>query len=289
MFLSNYADMARVSSDLSVLLHTRSNQCHIPAHSTSLSLYTAIRGSELHEVGVARYAVTPQRYLILNDATQHAQRLEDNSEVISLRFRAGLGTDIYTAFATPLKKQLEHPDFRLEPLEFYQRTYPQDPHLSQLLGLLRAFIWVGVPQDALEQAIQPILQRLLLLHRNLEPEIERLPAAKRSTREELFRRLHIARDFIEASFLENLDLKGIAEVVNLSPHHFLRLFKEIFTITPYQMVIGRRLEKAKQMLLTGGSSVTDVCFDMGFESLGSFSRDFKRKFGVSPSQVKVGT
>jgi AraC family transcriptional regulator len=289
MFLSNYADMARVSDSLNALLHTRSNAVQISSHSTSLGIYTAIRGTELHEVGPARFAVTPHRYLILNDATQHAHRVEDNTELISLRFRTGLGTDIYTAFATPLAKQLEQPDFRLAPLEFYQRTYPQDPRLSQLLGLLRAFIWVGVPQDPLEQAIQPILERLLFLHRNLEPEIERLPAAKRSTREELFRRLHVARDYIEASFLENVDLTSIANVVNLSPHHFLRLFKETFNITPYQMVIGKRLEKAKAMLLSGGSSVTDVCFDMGFESLGSFSRDFKRRFGVSPSQVKVGT
>ena len=99
---------------------------------------------ELHEVGPARFAVTPQRYLILNDATQHAQSTTDNTEIISLRFRAGLGTDVYTAYATPLDKQLEQPDFRLAPLEFYQRTYPQDPRLSQLLGFLRAlFGWVS--------------------------------------------------------------------------------------------------------------------------------------------------
>ena len=91
----------------------------------------------------------------------------------------------------------------------------------------------------------------------------------------------------DLSFLDNLDLTGIADVVNLSPHHFLRLFKEVFEITPYQMVIAKRLEKAKLLLLKGDSSVTDVCFDMGFESLGSFSRDFKRRFGVSPSQVKT--
>ena len=288
MFLCNYQDLARVhQTDLNLLLHTKSNACRLETHSTSLAVFTVIRGQELHEVGRARFAVTPQRYLILNDATSHAHSVEDNTELISLRFRTGLGTDVYTAYAAPLDKQLEQPDFRLAPPEFYQRTYPQDPRLSQWLGFLRAFIWVGVGQDALEQAIQPILQRLLLLHRDLEPEIERLPAAKRSTREELFRRLHTARDFIDASFLDNLDLTGIADVVNLSPHHFLRLFKEVFEITPYQMVIAKRLEKAKQLLLKGDSSVTDVCFDMGFESLGSFSRDFKRRFGVSPSQIRT--
>lgn len=287
MFLCNYPDQARVDTNLNVLLHTRSNACRLESHQTSLAVFTVIRGIELHEVGPARFAVTPQRYLILNDATQHAQSITDNTEMISLRFRTGLGMDVYTAYATPLSKQLEQPDFRLAPLEFYQRTYPQDPRLSQLLGFLRAFIWVGVGQDALEQAIQPILERLLLLHRNLEPEIERLSAAKRSTREELFRRLHVARDFIEACFLENLDLKKIADIINLSPHHFLRLFKEVFATTPYQMVITKKLEKAKVMLLSGHSSVTDVCFDMGFESLGSFSRDFKRRYGVSPSQIKT--
>jgi AraC family transcriptional regulator len=259
----------------------------VAAHDTSMALFTVIRGCEIHEVGRARYAVTPHRYLILNEATKHAHRIEDNTEVISLRFRRNLNTDVRTAFAASHEQQLEQPDFRVVPLEFFERTYPQDPRLSHFIGLLRAFIWVGVSQDALEQAMQPVLEHLLVLHRHLEPEIERLPAAKRSTREELFRRLHVARDFIEACFLDNLDLTGIADVVNMSPHHFLRLFKEAFQITPYQLVIARRLERAKQLLLTGNSSVTDVCFDLGFESLGSFSRDFKRRFGVSPSQLQT--
>jgi AraC family transcriptional regulator len=286
MFVSDYAEAVQFEQQ-NLVLHTRANAASVEKHLTSLAVFTVIRGSELHEVGRARYAVTPYRYLILNEATQHAHRIEDNTEVISLRFRTGLGTDVRTAFATPHEQQLEKPDFRLGSLEFFERTYPQDPHLSNLIGLLRAFIWTGVGQDALEQAMQPVLKYLLVLHQHLDPEIERLPAAKRSTREELFRRLHTARDFIEACFLDPLDLTSIADVVNMSPHHFLRLFKEAFETTPYQLVIARRLERAKQLLLAGNSSVTDVCFDLGFESLGSFSRDFKRRFGVSPSQVQT--
>jgi AraC family transcriptional regulator len=286
MFLSDYGEAARFERQ-NLLLHMRGSAAAVAEHSTSLALFTVIRGHEMHEVGRARFAVTPYRYLILNEATRHAHRIEDDTEVISLRFRPDLGTDVRTAFGASHEQQLERPDFRLESFRFFERTYPQDPRLSHLIGLLRAFIWTGVGQDALEQAMQPVLEHLLTLHRHLEPEIERLPAAKRSTREELFRRLHTARDFIEASFLEPLDLTGIADVVNMSPHHFLRLFKEAFQVTPYQLVIARRLEKAKQLLLTGNSSVTDVCFDLGFESLGSFSRDFKRRFGISPSQVQT--
>jgi AraC family transcriptional regulator len=125
------------------------------------------------------------------------------------------------------------------------------------------------------------------LHRNLESEIERLPAAKRSTREELFRRLHVARDFIEASYLENLNLFSIADVVNLSPHHFLRLFKQTFEITPYQFVTHKRLELAKKWLQETDKDVTDICFDLGFDSLGTFSRSFKTRFRVAPTQYRI--
>lgn len=297
MFLTDYRALAGVGRSLdaphpmgwpNVVMHARTGEDRFETHTTSLSVYTVLNGLETHQVGRARFAVTPERYLILNDASRHAHAVEDGTEVLNLRFRTGLGTDVYTAFAASVDAQLENPSFRLEPVTFFERTYPRDTRLSQLLGLLRAFIWQGVGQDALEQAVQPVLERLLVLHRNLESEIERLPAAKRSTREELFRRLHVARDFIEASYLEDINLNGIAGVVNLSPHHFLRLFKDAFQTTPYQFVIAKRLERAQAMLRAGDSSVTDVCFELGWESLGSFSRDFKRRFGVSPSRYGRG-
>jgi AraC-like DNA-binding protein len=293
VFLTNYRALETVGRNLdaphprgwpNVVLHARTDEQRFEAHTTSLSVYTVLRGLETHEVGRARFAVSPERYLILNDSSRHAHGVQDGTEVLSVRFRTGLGTDVYTAFAASPEAQLENPSFRLEPIEFFERTYPRDARLSQLLGLLRAFIWVGVTQDALEQAVQPVLEQLLALHRNLETEIERLPAAKRSTREELFRRLNVARDFIESSYLEKLNLNLIADVVNLSPHHFLRLFKDAFQTTPYQFVISKRLEQAREMLRADNSSVTDVCFSLGWESLGSFSRDFKRRFGVPPSK-----
>lgn len=295
MFLKEYNAITHLGRNLdaphpngwmNLLVHARGQAQIIPTHTTSLSIYSVFRGLERHEVGRARFAVTPDRYLILNDQQRHAHSIEDDTEVLTIRFRTGLGADVYTAAAMPAERQLEHPDERLG-LEFYERTYPRDPRLSQFMGLLRAFIWDEVTQDPLEQALHPILEHLLILHRNLEAEIERQPAAKRSTREELFRRLHVARDFIEASYLEPINLFSIADVANLSPHHFLRLFKQAFEITPYQFVTHKRLELAKQWLTDTDKDVTDICFDLGFDSLGTFSRSFKTRFALSPSQYRV--
>ncbi len=291
MFLTDYVSAHQLGSDanqaaLNLVIRASSSAQRIPVHSTSLSLHSVYKGRELHEVGRARFAVTPQRYLILNDGQRHAQTVEEHTDLLAVRFRTGLGAEVYTAAAAPDERQLEQPDYRL-PIEFYERTYPRDQRLSQMLGVLIAFIWSEVGQDPLEQALQPILERLLFLHRNLEAEIERQPAAKRSTREELFRRLHVARDFIEASYLEDIDLRGIADVANLSPHHFLRLFKSSFQITPHQFVTKKRLELARMWLRDTDKDVTDVCFDLGFDSLGTFSRTFKARFGLPPSQYRV--
>ncbi len=294
MFLTDYASLSKIGKNpdaphpngwMNLVLHARGDAQQIPVHSTSLSVYSVFRGLERHEVGRARFALTADRYLILNDHQRHAHGIEDNTEVLSIRFRTGLGADVYSAAALPAERQLEQPDDRL-PLEFFERTYPRDTRLSQFMGLVRAFIWHEVSQDPLEQALQPVVEHLLVLHRNLEAEIERQPAAKRSTREELFRRLHVARDFIEACYLENINLFSIADVANLSPHHFLRLFKQSFQITPYQFVTQKRLALAQQWLIETDKNVTDICFDLGFDSLGTFSRNFKARFAVSPSQYR---
>ncbi len=295
MFLTDYNAITRIGRSLdaphpsgwmNLLMHARGEAQVIPLHTTSLSLYSVFRGSERHQVGRARFAVTPDRYLILNDNQRHVHGIEDNTEVLSLRFRTGMGSDVYSAATLPLDKQLENPNERVS-LEFFERTYPRDPRLSELLGWLRMFIWAEVTQDPLEQAMQPILERLLVLHNNLDAQIEAQPAAKRSTREELFRRLHIARDYIEASYLEKINLFTIADIANLSPHHFLRVFKQSFEVTPYQFVTQKRLELAQKWLRETEKDVTDICFDLGFESLGTFSRSFKARFMVSPSQYRT--
>lgn len=98
---------------------------------------------------------------------------------------------------------------------------------------------------------------------------------------DLFRRLCVARDFLSARLDEPPDLRRLSRVAGLSPHHLLRVFRQAFGETPHQYVTRRRIEGAKAALRVG-RSVTDVCFDAGFSSLGSFSALFSRVVGVSP-------
>ena len=99
---------------------------------------------------------------------------------------------------------------------------------------------------------------------------------------EVHERLCRARTFIDECYDLPLNLDEISKQACLSRYHFLRLFREAFATTPHQYLIHRRIEKAKELLRSRRLSVTDVCFEVGFQSLGSFSSLFRRCVGDAP-------
>jgi AraC-like DNA-binding protein len=87
---------------------------------------------------------------------------------------------------------------------------------------------------------------------------------------------------MDRRFAEPLDIRALAKVAGCSEAHFIRTFRAVFKETPHRYLQRRRVERAMH-LLGEGRSVTDVCFDVGFNSLGTFSRTFSAIVGVSPA------
>jgi AraC-like DNA-binding protein len=81
-------------------------------------------------------------------------------------------------------------------------------------------------------------------------------------------------------------IDDLAREVRISPYHFIRQFEALFGVTPHQYRIQSRLELAKELLAHGQHSVTDVCMEVGFSSLGSFSTLFTRRVGETPSTYR---
>ncbi|HLV11324.1 MAG TPA: helix-turn-helix transcriptional regulator [Trueperaceae bacterium] len=97
-----------------------------------------------------------------------------------------------------------------------------------------------------------------------------------------------ARDEMDRRYREELDVKGLAALVGMSPAHFIRTFKEVYGETPHRYLQRRRVERAMYLLREQERSVTDACFDVGFNSLGTFSRTFKEIVGASPAAYRRG-
>jgi AraC-like DNA-binding protein len=101
-----------------------------------------------------------------------------------------------------------------------------------------------------------------------------------------FVRLCRARDMLREVGDRPLTIDEVAREAAISPFHFIRLFHALFGETPHQFRIRSQIERAKELLAVGDSSVTEVCMDVGFSSLGSFSDLFARRVGTPPSAYR---
>jgi AraC-like DNA-binding protein len=95
--------------------------------------------------------------------------------------------------------------------------------------------------------------------------------------------LRRARDRIDREYARPLDVEAIARSVHMSAGHFSRQFKRAYGESPYSYLMTRRIERAMALLRRGDLSVTEICFVVGFSSLGTFSTRFAELVGVPPS------
>jgi AraC-like DNA-binding protein len=106
--------------------------------------------------------------------------------------------------------------------------------------------------------------------------------------EDINRRLLRARDAMDRAYAEPLDVRAVAAVAHVSPAHFSRSFRAVFGETPHRYLQRRRVERSMFLLRETDRRVTDVCFDVGFGSLGTFSRTFREIVGETPSSYRDG-
>ena len=100
--------------------------------------------------------------------------------------------------------------------------------------------------------------------------------------EESNRRLLRARDAMDRAYAEPLDVAALARIAGFSEAHFIRAFRATFGETPHRYLQRRRVERSMFLLRESDRSVTDICLDVGFTSLGTFSRTFRAIVGQSP-------
>jgi AraC-like DNA-binding protein len=105
--------------------------------------------------------------------------------------------------------------------------------------------------------------------------------------EDFNRRLLRARDAMDRAYAEPLNVRVIAAVAHVSEAHFIRSFRATFGETPHHYLQRRRVERSMFLLRETDRSVTDICLDVGFMSLGTFSRTFREIVGETPSDYRA--
>lgn len=112
-----------------------------------------------------------------------------------------------------------------------------------------------------------------------------IQSVKPGTRKEILRRLTIAKQYMNDDYLHIGEINQVAAHCNMSEFHFFRSFKQAFGTSPYQYLLHKRLELARNLILAGDSSITAIASHCNFPDLFTFSKAFRRHYGVAPSRL----
>lgn len=272
-----------------VFLNGFNNLYHAEVAAGWLSIKSMWNGEADYFLENGRVTVNDNCYLILNDQQPYTIHIEGDVVIESfcIFFPMKWATDVLRNYVTPVAGLLDEVEGQDTAVAFYDVLHRHDNLVTPILQSLRQARQQGELDNGWQtETLHHLLAAMLQVQRQVRQEAAKLPAARTTTRKELYRRLHIGRDFIVDNLQKSLSLEQIAQTAALSPYHFLRSFKQLFGQTPHAYLTTQRLKKAQHLLTQTELSITDICFAVGFQSPGSFSTLFQRHIGQSPREYR---
>jgi AraC-like DNA-binding protein len=282
------SDLSRCNAVLNGIVRTR--RYTVSDFETTLSVKSVTRGSALYRTRQGQFRVEADTFLILNQGQEYSLDIEagSNTETVCPFFQPGFLGHVARSLDSEPARQIDDPAATGPDPGFFERLYPKArcraaARLAELGAGLRSVAACG---PWLEDQLYSLAGDLLSLRRTVRREVEAFPGSRPSTREEMYRRLHRARDYIDSCFADKLSVERVARIACLSPYHFHRTFRLAFGETPMRRLQERRLRAACRLLAGTDRPVTDIVLDVGFDSLGTFSALFRRRFGMSPREFR---
>ena len=269
------------------ILHAKSKQFYWEGNG-QLSIKTFFNGKAHYKTNKGFFAVEESRYLLLNEGAYTI--LIDEPKVVEsfcLFFKEGFAEEVFRSLIDTNDHLLSDPFKDTSSIGFFEKTYHKNNTLSsQLENFRQTLPSLDIHSIGYEEHFHKIMYSILNEHVNTYKEIENLHAIRHSTREELFRRVSIAHDYIRSYFDKPIKLDEIARVACISPNHLLRTYYQIYGRTPHQHISEFRIQKAKQLLSNTDKNMTDITFILGFQNPVSFSKMFKQHVGIPPIEYR---
>ncbi|GAA0488840.1 hypothetical protein GCM10008986_13320 [Salinibacillus aidingensis] len=269
------------------VLHAKSDQFYWEGNG-QLSIKTFLNGKAHYKTNKGFFAVEESRYLLLNEGA-YTISIEEPKVVESfcLFFKDGFAEEVLHSLKETNERLLSDPFKDTSSIGFFEKTYHKNNILSyQLEYFMQILPSLDIDSVGYEEQFHKIMCSILNEHINTYTEIESLHSIRNSTREELYRRVSIAHDYIRSYFKQPIKLEEVAKVACLSPNHLLRTYSQIYGRTPHQHISVFRIQKAKQLLAELDHNMTDITFELGFQNPVSFSKMFKQHVGLSPKEYR---
>jgi len=254
-----------------------------PEHCTPYLFITNNVSKGNYTVGGKQMSVSETQFLLLNANERLSIQFSDKTPLHTtfVLFEKQFISSCINSFLTPEKKLLDDPARSADEIQF-----PKVPHNCnhEIKKTIYRFKKLQLKQDELDVILVELLANILEENEVTAKRLNAIEAKKASTKEELYRRLTVSIEWMNDNVEEKLSLGEIAAVACLNKFHFLSGFKAVYNTTPIQYYRELKLKRA-YTLLENQNPVSEVCYRLGFESVGSFSNLFKRRYGFPPSSL----
>lgn len=273
-----------------VIIHTTTLEAYRPDITGPVSLFLNLKGRSRCTVDNRKVDIPEDCFFLSNRFQPYTLEIESRQPVETFNIHIGeaFSEGVLSAVLTPADTILNHGlQQKAVTVAFYNQLHRKNATFNHLIAGLQATQQQASFHKLLfEERLAQLLLYLLQQHRHLMQQIARLPAIKPATRQELYKRLSVALDYLHSCTSGAVDLDALAATACLSKFHFLRLFKLTYGVTPYQYWQKLRLEKAEHLLRHSGMAVNDIAEALGFENSNSFSRLFLQRFQQYPTSYR---
>ncbi len=138
-----------------------------------------------------------------------------------------------------------------------------------------------------EEWFLQLVELIILQEKGNCASLNNIAAKKTVTRKEIYQRLLQGKQYMDAYYSLNPDIATVAQNCSLSTYHFFRSFRQAFGVSPYQYMMQLRLKHASYLMQEDNYTLTDIASPCGFSDLFTFSKAFKREYGVAPSRFVI--
>lgn len=272
------------------MLNARARRHHWEG--VGLASVKSFSGQAVYHLEQGRVTVGSGSYLLLNDGEPYRIDIDGAQELESFCIVFSTGSLERARFSREHSPEaaLDQPEGRAHPVQLMNLPRPHDDVLSPVLReFQRRYRFLADDPLFVAGEIERVLSAVLDVHHIASAETAHLSALKPSTREELYRRLSLARDYLFAHFRERITIDTLGRVSALSENRLIQHYREAFGITPHQEVRRRRIECALMRLGQGeGGDVplTTLALDCGYQTPGAFSTAFRIHTGLAPSAFR---
>lgn len=249
------------------------------------SLFGNLSGSSSIKVDNRNVRVSEDCFFITNAGQNYTLEIDPQSktETFNIHFGDHFADHLIQSQLSRVEEILDEQQSNSMSFFLHNRLTRKTERVNQLISALQRNKNELREEELLSELFLELFQEELKLNHITKG----LPSLRKSTRDELIKRILLSTDYIHEFYSQSLSLDELANVSCLSKFHFLRLFKIAMGQTPHQFITRVRIEKSKELLKMSNVEIRHIADAVGFADSSSFSRAFYHQVGTYPSQFRA--